>query len=306
MIGRLSTIPRLSLGLVSLTVTLILAAELLGLLPDQQKAVLETRAKIAEVLAVEVSSAAARNDFNLVQTILTSTVAREDTMLSAALRDKDGGIVAAAGNHQENWEPAEDGRSTPTHVQVPIQKKQADWGAVEISFTPLQSFTSLDGWKNSSLGLLAFVTITGFVLFFLYLRRALRELDPSAVIPAHVKSAFDALAEGVLIIDEKEHIVLANEAFAAVIEQPASSLTGRKASELNWLSSETGGATGILPWQRAMTDGKVHAGIALSRESAENGVRTFIVNGAPIRDGKGNVRGAWKKPCSIWPSPRRK
>ncbi len=133
MIGRLSTIPRLSLGLVSLTITLILAAELLGLLPDQQKAVLEARGKISEVLAVEVSSAAGRNDFNLIQTILTSTVEREDTMRSAARRDKDGGIVAAAGDHQENWEPAEDGRSTPTHVQVPIKRKQADWGAVEIS-----------------------------------------------------------------------------------------------------------------------------------------------------------------------------
>ena len=292
MIGRLSTIPRLSLGLVSLTITLILAAELLGLLPDQQKAVLEARAKIAEVLAVEVSSAAGRNDFNLIQTILTSTVEREDTMLSAALRDKDGSIVAAAGDHQENWEPAEDGRSTPTHVQVPIKKKQVDWGAVEISFTPLQSFTSFDALKNSSMGLLVFVGLVGFVLFFLYLRRALRELDPSAVIPAHVKSAFDALAEGVLIIDEKEQIVLANEAFSTIIEQPASGLTGRKASELNWLSSETGGTTGMLPWQHAMNDGKVHAGVALSRDSPENGIRTFIVNGAPIRDGKGKVRGA--------------
>ena len=48
----------------------------------------------------------------------------------------------------------------------------------------------------------------------------------------------------------------------------------------------------MLPWQHAMNDGKVHAGVALSRESPENGIRTFIVNGAPIRDGKGKVRGA--------------
>ena len=292
MIGRLSTIPRLSLGLVSLTITLVLAAELLGLLPDQQKAAVAARAQIAEVLAVEVSAAAARNDYDLIQTILTATVEREDAMLSAALRDADGRIVVIAGDHQDNWQPAEDGRSTPTHVQVPILKKQVKWGAVEISFTSLQSLTSLHALRNSSLGLLVFMALVGFVVFFLYLRRALRELDPSAVIPAHVKSAFDALAEGVLIIDENEHIVLANTAFATVMELPASDLTGRKASELNWQSSETGGAAGTLPWQQAMSDGEVHAGVALTLESTVKGTRTFIVNGAPIRDGQGNVRGA--------------
>ena len=55
--------------------------------------------------------------------------------------------------------------------------------------------------------------IIGFGFYFLFLRRALKELDPSAVIPERVKAAFDVLAEGLLIVDNDGSIVLANQAF---------------------------------------------------------------------------------------------
>jgi len=140
--------------------------------------------------------------------------------------------------------------------------------------------------------------LAGFAVYFLFLRRALRELDPSSVVPEHVRSAFNALAEGVIIIDEEERIVLANQQFASMMEREADSLIGLKASELDWLSSrsskssESSESSIQYPWQQAMSKGKSHMGSRLRRQSSKDGTRIFVVNGAPIQDAKGNTRGA--------------
>ena len=181
MIGRQSTTVRISLGLVSLTISLLLAAELIGLLPDKTEAKFIARTKIVELVAIQVSSEAANNNIRMVQTILDALVERDDTILSAALRRESGGVLATAGNHEKHWEPTEDGRSTQTHVLVPILKDENQWGTVEISFTSLRSPTTLAAVKDSPLALLAFVALTGFIFYFMFLRRTLRELTERAI-----------------------------------------------------------------------------------------------------------------------------
>jgi len=296
--GIKSTTIRVSLGVVSLTFCLLLSAELIGLLPDNKQAKLDARQKVVELVAVQIASAAARNDVRIVQTILTTVVERDDHILSAAMR-RHGSILAVAGPHEEFWEPPQEGRSTPTHVQIPIMNGSNQWGLVELRFSSLQSFSDIAQWKDSPLALFAFIGLGGFALYFMFLRRALRELDPSSVVPEHVRSAFNALAEGVIIIDEDERIVLANEEFARMMERPADSLIGIVASELEWQTSnergespESDGFNAEYPWQHAMTAGKARMGVPLRRQSSKKETRIFVVNGAPIQDAKGNTRGA--------------
>ena len=287
--GRRSTTFRVSLGVVSLSIGLLLAAELLGLLPDRTELKLAARQKSIEMVAVQIASAAARNDVRMVQTIVTTVVERDDEVLSAAVRRR-GNLLAVAGPHEEFWEPLEDGRSTPTHVQVPIMKDAYQWGQVELRFRSLQSLPSLADWKDSPFAIFAFFGLAGFALYFLFLRRALRELDPSSVVPEHVRSAFNALAEGVIIIDEDERIVLANQEFANMMERSVDDLIGLKASELGWNTSAIDGSV-QQPWQDAMKEGKSQTGISLSRSTRDK-TRIFSVNGAPILDAKGKTRGA--------------
>ena len=247
-------------------------------------------------MAVQIASAATRNDIRMVQTILSTAVERDETILSAALR-RNGNTLAIAGPHEEFWKQPQEGRSSPTHVQVPVMNGENQWGVVELRFRALQSVTSLAAWKDSPLALFAFIGSAGFALYFLFLRRALRELDPSSVVPEHVRSAFNALAEGVIIIDEQERIVLANQEFANMMEREADSLIGLKASELDWYSLETSESDESeesdvqYPWQHSMREGKAHMGARLRRRSTDE-TRIFVVNGAPIQDAKGNTRGA--------------
>lgn len=290
---KISPSLRLSFGLVSLTISLILMAQFAGLVPDQDAAALSARQKLCEGLAVQLSSAASRKDMRLVNETLRSVVARNDDILSAALRDRIGNVTAAAGDHQQHWVTPKEDLSTATHVQVPVFSGPQRWGTVEISFKPLNAGASLwDTVRNSIIGLIAFVALAGFVGYFIFLRRALRELDPSSVIPERVKVAFDSLAEGVLIMDEEERIVMANEAFTKNIQQSSEPLTGKKSNQLNWRNLQVGDEGTDLPWQRALRDGSKQTGLPLSIRTPSGEMRTFMVNGAPITDAKGGVRGA--------------
>jgi hypothetical protein len=70
--------------------TLLLVIELAGLFPDPPQALLDSRKKTYESLAVYESLAIQRDDIHAIQTTLDVLKARNDDILSAALRRKNG------------------------------------------------------------------------------------------------------------------------------------------------------------------------------------------------------------------------
>ena len=150
---RITPVIRISLGLVSLTVSLLLLGKLIGFAPDRTKSVIESRKILAEALAIQFSSAAHRGDFPLIRETLQSMVDRENDIKSAAMRDNSGNLLAEAGEHLVHWKPLTDGRSTPTHLQIPIFKGQSPWAMIEVSFAPLWVNNLKTGFKNSYLSL---------------------------------------------------------------------------------------------------------------------------------------------------------
>ncbi len=289
---RITPSVRISLGLVCLTISLLLLGKVIGLAPDRTSAVIESRKNLSEALAIQFSAAAQRGDIPLIKETLVSLVERDNDIKSAAMRQTQGGLLVEAGNHLANWQTASDGRSTPTHVQIPIFRDQKRWATVEISFAPLWVNTITSGFKNSYLSLILFVACTGFAGYFLLIKRTLRELDPSAVIPGRVRAAFDVLKEGVLILDEKELVVLANSAFSEIVGKPTSNLIGFKGSELGWKGCKSSEHREHLPWMQVLRDQKSVIGIRLTMErGGGKEAITFVVNAAPVLDGKGKSRG---------------
>lgn len=282
---------RISLGLVSLTISLLLLGKLIGFAPDRTQAILESRKNLSEALAIQFSAAAHKGALPVIKETLRSIVERENDIQSAALRGAHQELLAEAGNHLEHWHPPEDGRSTATHVQIPIFKGTQRWGTVEVSFAPLWANDTSAGFKNSYLSLILFVSFAGFAGYVLLIKRTLRELDPSAVIPGRVRAAFNVLEEGVLIFDEKEQIVLANSSFADVIGKSATELIGFKGSELGWKGYTTPDERSTLPWIQVLRGKQSVIGVRLVKKREETGEVTFMVNAAPVLDDKGKSRG---------------
>lgn len=283
---------RISLGLVLVTVSILFTAYLLGLAPDQSRVVLDARKKLVETLAVQYSALAQKGDLATIRGSMQALVERNDDVHSAALRSVNGNLMAEAGDHEQHWVDPPGDQSTPTHALVPIFQGSHRWGTVELSFAADESGGFLGFSKGSFFWLVIYMTILGFLGYLLFMRRTLRELDPATVIPPRVKAALDALVEGVVLLDEKEQIVLVNDAFAEQVDEPPSAILGRKASAYKWLIPESKKPARGYPWVDAMHACEKRVGIQLALNTPSNGMRTFMVNGAPILDGRGRCRGA--------------
>ena len=282
---------RLSTALALLTVNLLIVANLIGLIPDTSKSALELRKGLSESLALQFAAAAENGEINTIRNTLRAMVARNEDIRSAAIRSTDGNLIALAGEHLANWKPPVDGKSTPTHVHVPVYRNDEKWATVEIRFAPFWSGSRSTGSANAFAELLVFVGLGSFLCFFFLIKRTLRELDPTAVIPQRVKKSFDFLQEGVLILDKQEQIVMANQSFADIFGKSSEAMIGLKCSELGWLNCQTPQQIKQLPWFKVLQDGEDHKGASLSLMNSHGRKVKLAVNAAMVSDNAGKCRG---------------
>lgn len=288
---RVSTGMRLAVGLACIVGALVLTADLLKLVPRSEEMLWRSRLRVGEALALQCAVALERGDLSAMEAALELFVQRDPEILSAAVRNDQGQILLQAGEHQQVWKLAWDQPSTPDQLRIPLQYRGRIWGQVEVCFRPrFQPGLGILG-AHPLVKLAVFITGAAFLLFVLYLRRTLRHLDPSAVIPERIRQLLDTLAEGILVLDVREQIVLANQALTQIIGQPAEQLCGRKVEELGWMVPEDQ-EEGDWPWSRSLATGKAQLGEFLKLRDAKGCLRTLTVNTAPILGPDGRIRGA--------------
>ncbi len=282
---------RLSLTLALVLASLLLVANQIGLIPDSSKSVLALRKGLSEALALQFSAASHKGDLSTIRNTIRMVVERTDDIRSAAIRTTNGDLIAVAGEHLANWHPSSDGRSTPTHIQVPVYRGDDLWATVELRFAPLFADRVLMGQKITFLNLLLFISVTSLILYFLLLKRSLRELDPATVIPGRVQNAFDVLQEGVLVLDNKEQIVMANHSFASFFNKTPQEMIGVKGSELGWKNITTNDQFKQLPWIKILREGREYESASLRLIDYQENEVKFSVNATPLMDNGSTIRG---------------
>jgi PAS domain S-box-containing protein len=283
-----------ALGLSSLLASVMLLAMYTGFLPDEHRLVRSGRAALAESVAATTTSmvsAGKEEDLLRMQALLEFIVERNPDLVSTALRREDGVMVASAGDHQ--WQELEGGMSVESQVQVPIYAGKDRWGRLELHFKPL----GLPGWQgfftDPRVQLIGFVVAIAFVVFFFYLGRVLRQLDPSRAVPARVRAALDTMAEGLLVIDTKGYVMLANQAFSELIGKKSEELSARLVSSFAWQTAS--GAPmpeAEQPWTRALSEAKPMRNVRLCLDDRDGKRRSFQVNCSPVLGAGGKPGGA--------------
>jgi diguanylate cyclase (GGDEF)-like protein len=287
---RITPAIRLSIGLVILMISILILAQALGLTPGAEKQQFETRKRIAETLAAQVALAIQRGNESLLLELLDTSITQNPEIKSAAVRRNEGVVLVQTARHTENWRGADLQQSTPTHMRFPLimnGQKRADF---ELSFAPLSSENHPLFHIPTFLVLMIFVAVSGFVGFWLYIKRILHHLDPSAVVPARVRNALNILSEGVLILDKREQIVLVNQSMLEKLNRTEHSLIGKKASSMAWQMSESK-TPNDYPWLRALHTGNKQAGVRLTLDIPDDAQKIFRVNAVPILDPKGSSQG---------------
>jgi len=274
---------RIAVGLVSLLFCVFVAAMTLSLVPDPRPAAMAGRLALCETLAVNSAVLVERSDYQPMHAILSVVVQRNRDVLSAGIRRADGELLVEVDEHEANWTPLPDNRSTDSQIYVPIRSAAGDqqWGGIEVRFVPLVQAGWLGYVDSPKVKLIAFVLAASMIAFYLYLGKMLRHLNPMKAVPNRVRSALDTLAEGLLVIDKDERIVLANHAFATIAGSSPDDLTGRRASELPWLS-EDGVPAKTHPWAETLEQRTPQTGVTMRLAISPTNERVFNVNCAPV------------------------
>ncbi|MDH3770102.1 MAG: ATP-binding protein, partial [Nitrospirota bacterium] len=273
----------MAIGLVSLVVSLLMTASLFGLMPDRPAAVREGRAALAEAIAANSSILITQKDVDRLEGILGLVVDRNEDLLSAALRTEAGHRLVTLGDHEEHWRDDDSEFSTNTQVTVFIWEGDTKWGQVELRFSPLVD----EGWMGvvtaPQTQLLLFMALLCFVGFSLYLGKMLKHLDPSQAVPERVRSALDTMAEGLLVLDNKEQIMLANRAFATLLTTTPEALLGRRVGEFPWSGAEGEPLEpDTRPWHVAFISGEAQKNQRVRLTLPESESVTFMINCSPV------------------------
>ncbi|WP_041521846.1 GGDEF domain-containing protein [Gilvimarinus agarilyticus] len=280
---------RLSFGLMVLTLSILLFASALGLTPNTDKNQLQARQALSQTLAFQALVGYSRNDRVLVEQVLGNAVTSNTDLLSAAVRRAEGDFFYRTKAHAALWPNDTSSESTPRFVTVPLLLGGATIGTLELAFEPLgQSDISYFGLPRQWL-LFIFLVVAAFISYRLFIGRALRYLDPSSVVPARVRNALNVLAEGVFILDRREHIVLVNTILSDRLGVDEKRLLGRKAATLGWRADDSN--VEHLPWSQALETGEKMVGVRLTYAAPDGRICVFRVNAVPIFDNKGHSQG---------------
>ncbi len=280
---------RIVLALVSLTVSAVLVAGLLGLIPNVGTSAQRHRAAYCEAAAVSFMALAPRmSERQLLETFDQIRERNPEVESIAARKLDDGRLMFASGPHLRIWETLGATPVTSREFIVPIVTSRGNRGQLEIRFTEVTA-GPFGATMRPEFSLAIFIGGGLFVAFSVYLRKVLQHLNPSHVIPPRVREALDALAEGLLVLDRDGVVMLANAAFARQTSEQAGDFIGQRADELGFrMVIESGEKE--FPWCKTALFGEPERGV-LMKFGNQHAERTFSVSTVPIHDDNQRCRG---------------
>jgi PAS domain S-box-containing protein len=106
-----------------------------------------------------------------------------------------------------------------------------------------------------------------------------------------MQTFMNTLVEGIVIIDEDEHIVMSNQSFARTAFVQEDRLIGRTLSSLPWLDAKRDVLPQDYPWKAAQRSNLPERSVPMRLQVGIRHERHLNVNASPILDPKGNRRG---------------
>lgn len=289
---RINATTQITLSLVLLTSAILIVANLLfGVFASSDAITAIQRKALAESLAAQAAALLHARDHKSLELALASVRRQDTTIRSLALRQADRTITVQLGDHATAWAESKGGSSGTTRIEVPLFKGTERWGDFEMTYFPDQRSFLARLLDDSLWVTLLFVAAAGMVLYSMYMRRALIDLDPASVIPDRIQQAFDVMAEGVVVLDRRGRILLANRAFHRLHADAATDCTGKALSRLSWLIPGLEADPAQHPWSRAMRGAQPVMSHPVEIGGSQERLRKLKVNCAPIRDTSGQVRG---------------
>ena len=279
----LTTKIRLTIGLVGILMLLFCAAVVMDLVPNSKVAQMKGRSELCESLAITSTLLIQRNQTKDLQTVIFETVRRNPQFASVGIRTKSGRLSVQTPQHEQLWQQAQSSEDTSSKAEIGLFANKLPWGKIEYTFVP-ENTSSWTRWLTDKWArFVVFVSAGSGILFLIYLGFMLTMLNPSKTVPSRVRDALDNLAEGLLVLDTRGRVVLANPSFLDSTSKNQDELMGKRPDDIfNWIDRD-GNAVAALPWTESMEKGRIIENYPLRLRNEKGGAdRIFRVNCSPV------------------------
>lgn len=300
---KLGSIGRINLTLIMLCMSAVLLTSVLGFVPDDRTVRSSTRKELCQSAGANITYLVSKHDYHQINTQLKLFAKHHPDLISVGVRRQDGRLVAEANAHSAQWESGISSQNDGCY-EVPIRSAEGEWGVIEFQFTPLYAGANTLFSPALLKMLLVLVPLVG-AANWLHLKQVLSYLNPSQVVPMRVRQTLDSFAEGVVLLDSRNRIVLANCVFADHLDEPVEQLLGRGIDEVQWSQEQE--TSYQLPWMVTREKQESVHGAAVSLCGSDGKIRTiFSVNTSPVLDEKGRFQGSMVVFADVTPLERKR
>lgn len=168
-------------------------------------------------------------------------------------------------------------------IRIPLNRDGRQWGTLQTVYPENTVLSQLSAMVRPLLTTFCLNLFT----FGLLLRRSLAVLDAGKAVPKRVRNTLDTIVGGVVILDGKRRIVMANEAFQKSIDCEIDEILGKELREFGFAISD--GAK--MPWDVAMDTKERQVGATLHLQQTDDEARSFVVNATPVLDANDSLAG---------------
>ena len=286
-----SPLPRMSarfhivVGLTSLVGSCALIAIFAGVIPDQAAQQRTAHLILSESVTTLGSALLRDGNTSGLRFSLEFLVERNPDIHSIRLRRESGGEYQFFGKDDKGKSGNSTSEVITDDVQVPIFQRNRPWGELEIQFVSAENQHWIKRYLSSRFAIIPFMSLLSFPIFYLFLGKVLKELNPSTAVPSRVRTALDTLAEALLVLDLRGNIVLANAAFINLTGKSMEQLLGQSARSLPWESDDH------FVWEGSMNSSEPTRHDKVGFTNADGKQCSFIVNCSPVITAEDEIGG---------------
>lgn len=289
-VAKLWPFPRMSarfhivVGLTSLVGSSALLALFLGIIPDSQLQERQARITLSESITVLGSALLKNGDLADLRYSLEFVIAQNPSIHAIRLERLSGGeyqFLSEAASSADTSGPS----VITSDVRVPIVQRNRPWGEMVVEFVSVENAPRYQQLLRTRWAIIGFMSLICFPLFYFFLGKVLKELNPSTAVPSRVRSALDTIAEALLVLDVRGNIVLANAAFIELTGKSMEQLLGQPAQELPWESNES------YVWEESLYQSIPTRHEKVKFSDLDGNQRTFIINCSPVITAQDEVGG---------------
>ncbi len=276
---------KIAFVLVALSVGPLLVAALIGFVPLTDEALIKERKRIAEQLAASCASVLDEGGTHRLGRRVDAFLEAENQLTLVRITRFDGLEQYASQGFQQAWTLPPDAESTLNELKIPILRNQKTWANVELIFeAPAWYRTSM----NRFLGCVLIALVFNGISFVLFLNRSLAVLEPNNAVPKRVRNTLDTIAGGVVVLDAKGRIMMANESFTKSLACMREKIVGSRLSTLPWRLP----VDSVAPWDAAMQELRRFEGTQVFLPMEDGTERCFVVNATPVLDANERMAGS--------------